>query len=235
MYATLLLASSLAVVAIAAAQEAPPDPAAKTAPAAPAVTVPIFANRTCPIMGKPASSSIFVDTTKGRIYVCCAPCIKKIRMDVDRAYKAAYPATRKARNPACPLSGRKIEPDSPVVALQGLEVSVCCSECVKSARASAQITLVKATQPKARDVGNLACPVTGEPADRNTLVLIGDDIVRLHSFDCIEAVRKAPFEVLKEARSIAERERKQEEDDSARAQAAVEEEKDVKEGPDDCP
>ena len=71
--------------------------------------VPRIANSTCPIMGKPASKLIHVDTRLGRIYVCCAPCIKKVRRDVERTYTAAYPTTKNAGNKVCPITKRKIE------------------------------------------------------------------------------------------------------------------------------
>jgi hypothetical protein len=54
----------------------------------------------------------------------------------------------------------------------------------------------------------MTCPVTGELADGGTIVLIGNDIVRLHSLACAEAVKLSPLKVLGEARKIAERDEK---------------------------
>jgi hypothetical protein len=178
----------------------PPAPGAN----APAVTVPTFANTTCPIMGKKASMKLFVDTPKGRIYMCCVKCAKEIRKDPDRAHAAAYPRIQKATNALCPVTLEAIpEKDAPVVVLQGYEIPLCCEECVEEARKNSQITLVKATNPKARDIGNLACPVTGKPVAPNAFALIGDDIVRLSSAECVETVKKDPAATLKKAKELA--------------------------------
>ncbi|MCK6461426.1 MAG: hypothetical protein L6Q95_16215 [Planctomycetes bacterium] len=171
---------------------------------APAVTVPTFANANCPIMGKKASLKLFVDTPKGRIYMCCVKCAKEIRKDPDRAHAAAYPKIEKATNTVCPVTGEKIpEKDVPTVVLQGYEIPLCCKDCEEDARKNSQITLVKATNPKAKDIGNQACPVTGKPVAPNAFVLIGDDIVRLSSPECVEAVKKDPAAALKKAKELA--------------------------------
>lgn len=192
----LFLCSSLA--AIAAGQDSKP---ASDVNAEPAVSVPAYTNANCPVMGKPASSKLFIDTEYGRIYVCCIPCNKKIRNDPAGTYKTAYPTTVKAGNTTCPVTNEKIEAGSPTVTLQGREVALCCADCVKPAKASAQITLVKALNPKARVIGNKTCPVTGEPVNANTVVLIGDDLVSLSSQKCIEEIQKAPRQVLEKAKA----------------------------------
>ncbi|HEX5136387.1 MAG TPA: hypothetical protein VFY93_05405 [Planctomycetota bacterium] len=179
------------------------EPSARGAEA-PAVTVPTFANANCPIMGKKASMKLFVDTPKGRIYMCCVKCAKEIRKDPDRAYAAAYPKVEKAKNAVCPITGEAIpEKDFPTVVLQGYEIPLCCQDCVEDARRNSQITLVKAANPKAKDVGNQACPITGKAVEPNAFVLIGDDIVRLSSPACVEAVKKDPAAALKKAKELA--------------------------------
>ncbi len=170
----------------------------------PAVAVPLFPNATCPIMGKRASTKLFVDTPKGRIYMCCVRCAAEIRKDPDRAHATAYPKVRKAANTVCPVTGEPIpEKDAPTVVLQGHEIPLCCKDCVEDARKNSQITLVKATNPEARDVNNPACPVTGKPVVPNVFVLIGDDIVRLSSPECVEAVKKDPAAALQKAKDLA--------------------------------
>ena len=193
----------LVAVALGAAGAQAGDPPAPGADA-PAVTVPTFANATCPIMGKKASLKLFVDTPKGRIYMCCVRCTKEIRKDPDHAHAAAYPRIQKATNTACPVTGDAIpEKDAPTVVLQGHEIPLCCKDCVEEAQRNSQITLVKATNPKAKDVGNQACPVTGKAVVANAFVLIGDDIVRLSSPECVEAVKKDPAAALKKAKELA--------------------------------
>src|SRR5690606_20401712 len=52
------------------AQDAP----AVEEPAPPRVRVPAYPNVACPIMGKPISARLFVDTELGRFWVCCKGC-----------------------------------------------------------------------------------------------------------------------------------------------------------------
>lgn len=170
---------------------------------APAVTVPAFSNATCPIMGKKASKKLLVDTPKGRIYVCCVACNKKIRQDPDRAHAAAHPNVKKAGNTLCPVTGEALPEDPPTVVLQGYEVSLCCKDCVKEAQAAAQIVLAKATNANVRDVGNKVCPVTDKPVANNTFCPVGDDLIRLSSPDCVEGVREDPVAALRKAKKLA--------------------------------
>ena len=95
------------------------------------VTTPIFSNSTCPIMGKPVSAKLFVETELGRIYMCCKGCTKKILNDASTAYKTAYPTTKKVLNKVCPIKGEKNDAKSPTVLIQGHEVRVCCKDCIK--------------------------------------------------------------------------------------------------------
>ena len=193
-----IVLAALSICALGARADDPP------AADAPAVSVPTFANATCPIMGKKASLKLFVDTPKGRIYMCCVKCAKEIRKDPDRAHAAAYPKVQKAANTACPVTGEATpEKDAPTVVLQGYEIPLCCKDCVEDARKHAQITLVKATNPKARDVANEACPITGKAVAPNVFALVGDEIVRLSSAECVEAVRKDPKGALAKAKELA--------------------------------
>lgn len=173
-----------------------------------AVTVPVFSNTTCPIMGKPISQKLFVDTERGRINICCKGCDKKIVKDVETAYKTAFPTVKKVANKACPITGRAITKDSPVVVVQGHEVSVCCKECPKKVQEEAPLVLAKVTNPKVIDVGNKTCPVTSKPVEKSVFCLIGDNLVRLSSPDCIEEVKKDPRGALAKAKEISAKEAK---------------------------
>src|SRR5204863_8542795 len=106
---------------------------------------------------------LFTDTEKGRIYVCCRPCVAKIKADPERAYAAAYPVVKKAGNTVDPLTGEAIGDKAVTITLQGYEIALAGPEDVKPARASAQIVLVKALDPKVVDVGNGTDPGTGAP------------------------------------------------------------------------
>lgn len=221
--ALVALAAVLLAAGTAAAQDKPHEqpPAADAAPAkddasgaattpAPAkpaeslaVSVPVVMNPNCPIMGKPASALLFTDTDRGRIYLCCAPCAKKVRKDPDRAYEAAFPTARKAGNTICPVTGGKVDAKSPTVLLQGVEVAVASEDAKKLAPAMAQIVLAKALDPAVRDVGNVNCPITGKPVAANLYCLVGKDLVRLSGAECVEEVRKDPARALAAARDDA--------------------------------
>jgi hypothetical protein len=203
--AVLLASTFLASAPAARADDAPkpaPAPAAKT----PVVSVPTFMNTTCPIMGKPASKALFTDTDFGRLYVCCPPCVAKIKADPERASKTAYPVVKKVGNTVDPVTGAKIG-DKPVfVTLQGYEIALASAGNVKAARANAQIVLVKATRPDVVDVGNRTDPITGKPVVDNAFVLIDKDLVRLSSPDVVEKVRLDPAKALEAAKEIAAKE-----------------------------
>jgi hypothetical protein len=176
------------------------DPAAATNSQ---VEVPTFANATCPIMGKPVSMQLFVDTELGRFYVCCKPCYKKVLADVRTAHKTAYPAVEKVQNTICPVSGAAIGADAVEVTLQGHRFSVCCEGCVADARRHSQITLLKLTRPGLTDVGNDTCPVAGTPVAPNAFVLVGDALVHLATPKGSSEVAKDPAALLAKAQAIA--------------------------------
>ncbi len=168
------------------------------------VSVPTYPNASCPIMGKPISSTLFTDTQYGRIYICCKACAKKIRQDPETAYKTAYPTTKKIKNPVCPIMGESNEGSDFVVLLQGHEIALCCDHCVAKAQANAQTTLVKALDSTVKDVGNETCPITGEAVASNAFCLIGDNLVHLSSPTCVDEVKKDPKGTLEKAKKIAE-------------------------------
>lgn len=208
-----LLASTLPVQADPPAQPpaAPPaqppagpaQPAQPAAPAQPAltVTVPTYINTTCPIMAKAASKAMFAETAKGRIYVCCPPCIAKILKDPEKAYAAAYPTTKKAGNKVCPVTDKPLEADAVTVILQGYEIGVC-KTCAAEANKNHQITLAKALDPKIVEVRNATCPVTSQPVAINAFCVIGNELVHLSSPKVVEDVKKDPAKYLKAAKDI---------------------------------
>ena len=177
--------------------------AQESRPAPLPVSVPTYENVNCPIMGKPSSTSLFVDTPKGRIYTCCPPCNAKIRKDPDFAHKAAYPKITKIENKVCPITGNAIPAGSPTLVLQGYEFSVCSMECVQAAQNHSQIVLTKLLKPEVRDLANTTCPLTGKKVENNAFVLIGNDLVHLSSTRCFEVVLRSPEETLRKAKASA--------------------------------
>jgi len=215
MLSSLLLPLGIVLLSgIALADDPAPTPAPPAAPSAPApapkpqpvVSVPTFENATCPIMGRPSSKVLFTDTAKGRIYVCCPPCIAKIKADPDRAYSTAYPTTRKAGNTVCPVTEQKIGDDAAVVVLQGYEIAAANKDAVGKAQANAQIVLTKVLKTDVVDIGNLTSPVSGKPVADNVFVLIDRDLVRLAAASEIEDVKRDPEKARKAAKDIAAKE-----------------------------
>ena len=176
------------------------DPAAA---AKPAVAGPTFANATCPIMGKPVSMPLFVDTELGRFHVCCKPCIKKVLADVPAAHKTAYPNVQEVSNAVCPVSGAPIDADAVAVTLQGHRLRLCCAACAPAARQHSQVTLVKATRANVVDAGNTTCPVTGKPVVANAFVVIDGTLVHLATPKAAADAAQDPAAVLAKAREIA--------------------------------
>ncbi len=190
----------VASIAIATADDPPVAPV----PAPPLeARVPVFANRNCPMMGKKASTALFVDTDMGRIYVCCMPCVEEILADTAAAHRAAYPVVKKLANAVGPISGKAIEKDSPRLVLQGFEFSLHSADLAPAARATSQVVLARLANPALRDVGNRRCPVTGGPVSVNSPVLIGDDLIHLAGKECVVAVKKDPAAMLARAKVIA--------------------------------
>ncbi len=167
-----------------------------------AVTVPLFNNVACPIMGKKISTRLYAETEKGRIYICCKSCIQDILADVETAYKTAYPENKKVGNAICPVSGEPIEKDSPSVILQGFEISISSLDHAAQARANAQAILTRLSDPEIVDLGNGACPVAGTVVAADTFVLIGKTMVRVSSLKILDTIKKDPASVLKKAQEI---------------------------------
>lgn len=164
------------------------------------VTTPTWPNTTCPIMGKPISMRLFVDTELGRFYVCCRPCNRKILRDTETAYMTAYPVNKEVLNKVCPVSGKPIPEKPTTIRLQGHEIALCSEECIPAARKHHQITLLKATDPKVIDIANKACPINGEEVDDNAFVLIGNNLVMLSSQAAAREVSKNPAKALATAK-----------------------------------
>lgn len=174
----------------------------------PTVEVPSYPNSTCPVMGKPVSLKLYVDTAYGRIYMCCAGCTKRIKADPEAAYKAAYPKVEKAANTNCPITGEAIKKGSPTVLLQGKEIALCCEDCIEKAKGEAQATLAKALNGKLKDVGNSICPVTDKEVQTNVIALVGESLVRLSSSDCVERLKEDPARYLAKAKESAAKDAK---------------------------
>lgn len=205
--AALTLTTSSALHADEPRPQPPAAPApAQPAPTQPAVTVPTYENKTCPIMGKPSSKALFTDTDFGRIYVCCMPCVPKIKADAERAAKAAYPVVKKVGNTVDPVTGTAVGEQPFLLTLQGYEIALASEQNAAKARANAQIVLTKALDAKVVDVGNATDPITGQPVADNLFVLVDKDLIRLSAATSVEKVKADPEAARKKAKEIAARE-----------------------------
>lgn len=166
------------------------------------VRVPIYPNKSCAIMGKRASKSLYVDTDYGRIYICCAPCVDEILPDPQSAHEITYPVVKDAKNTTCPLTGKSVGADSPKVLLQAYRVRLHAKELIPTARKRSQLVLALALDKTLSDVGNERCPLTGKPVG-NHIVAIGSRLVRLETDKLLKAVKKDPAGVLAKATAIA--------------------------------
>lgn len=191
-----LLLSAIAVTGATAVQASRPN-----------VVVPAFPNAVCPVMGKPASLKLFVDTPRGRIYVCCVSCNKKIRADPESMHKSAYPEIKKLDNVVCPVSGKKLLPDSPRMVLQRFEFGIFEPSLAKAAADDSQWILTHLTNPKATAIGNETCPVTGKPTEKLLIALVGDEVVRLSSMQCVEELKSDPERYVQKAKDIAKQQK----------------------------
>lgn len=199
----LLLALGLSMSAATLA----PRAASLEDPPLPRVRVPIYPNVACPIMGKPISTRLFVDTELGRFWVCCKGCDEDVLAHLEDAHRTAYPVVEKLQNRTCPVSGKPVpEQDAPRVVLQGFEFAVCCKGCVAKAREDSQVVLARLREPNLVDLGNRTCPVGGGPVDPRTFVVIDTTIVRLAHPRSVAAVEKDPDAVLAKARELRARE-----------------------------
>lgn len=179
------------------------DTPAVEEPAPPRVRVPAYPNVACPIMGKPISTRLFVDTEMGRFWVCCKGCDEDVLLYLADAHRTAYPVIEKVTNTVCPVTGKPIpEKDAPRLVLQGFEFSLCCASCVPKARADSQVVLAKLHEPKLVDLGNRTCPVSNEPVDARAFVVIDTTIVRISSAKHVLAVEEEPDKVLARAREL---------------------------------
>lgn len=189
-------------LAVSAAAFAPRGPASEDPPV-PRVRVPIYPNVACPIMGKPISTRLFVDTELGRFWVCCKGCDEDVLAHLEDAHRTAYPVVEKVANRVCPVSGKPVpEKDAPRVVLQGFDFALCCKACVAKAREDSQVVLARLREPQLTDLANRTCPVTAEPVDPRAFVVIDTTIVRLAHPRSVAAAEKEPDAVLDKARKL---------------------------------
>ena len=143
-------------------------------------TVSLSAQKTCPITGDPNDKdSKFVDADGYRIYYCCPGCAKTIKADPQKAIRTLLargeaPKTIAVTKPQtkCPIMGDEVNKKLYVDA-NGYRIYVCCSMCVREARADPEKTIKKilanGETPEPRPVLYVQskCPITGKSINKS--------------------------------------------------------------------
>lgn len=175
------------------------------APSGPVVDTPSYPNKFCPIMGKPVSARLFVDTAKGRFWVCCKSCYEEILADLEVAHQAAYPQVVALKLKVCPVTDAPL-PEQPYrVVVQGFDVPLCCKACEPDLLRDSQIHLALLANPKLVDLRNPRCPITNEAVTANNFCTIDGVLVRLSSMRVLEELKADAAKALAKARaSVAE-------------------------------
>lgn len=93
----------------------------------------------CPLMGEPVDFNVYSESDKGRVYFCCAGCIKKYEAKPEKyadAVKAQHEALHKlpAVQVSCPMSGEPIDPKT-TVEHAGHKIAFCCGKCADKFKA----------------------------------------------------------------------------------------------------
>ena len=105
---------------------------------------------TCPVSGQPAKEESKVEKDGKAIYFCCDGCPSKVEGDGAKKFTAQMNyqllETKQIKQVKCPLTGRKIDPETKTKIGKGaVEVAFCCKNCegkVKKAEPKEQVNLV---------------------------------------------------------------------------------------------
>jgi YHS domain-containing protein len=87
----------------------------------------------CPVggIGHEINKEVAVDFEGGKVHFCCDKCPAAFKKDTDKfAAHARHQllATGQIEQVACPLSGRKVNPEKKAE-VAGLEIAFCCENC----------------------------------------------------------------------------------------------------------
>lgn len=85
----------------------------------------------CPISGKSAINDAAVDYKGAKVFFCCNGCPAAFTKNPEKfAAKAneQMVGTGQAKQVACPISGRDVNPDM-MAELEGVKVQFCCAGC----------------------------------------------------------------------------------------------------------
>lgn len=165
------------------------------------------AQKTCPIMNKPVDATMKSTIVNNqRIFVCCPPCIEKIKNDpktavakVNANYQAFVSAQADgnsdelqiAAQKICPVSGDKLgSMGKPVKVKVGKEhVFVCCKECLAKKIELKHWKTIQDNLAKAQGI----CPIMKEPVDgSNKFTVVNGRKIFVCCPPCIEKIEAKP-------------------------------------------
>lgn len=169
------------------------------------------AQKTCPIMNKPVDATMKSTVVNNqRIFVCCPPCIEKIKKDSDSAiakvnsnYKAFVAAQANGDSDAlqvaaqeiCPVSGSKLgSMGEPVKVKVGKEhVFVCCKACLSKKIDLKHWKTIQENLAKAQGV----CPIMKESVDGSKkFAVVNGRKIFVCCPPCIEKIEAKPEDYL---------------------------------------
>jgi hypothetical protein len=196
-YAIVLLLASATVLA----QSGSPTET-KPSGKAPEVSVPSYANANCPLMSRTPKPDIFVESSHGRVWLCCKNCLAKAKKDAEGTYAKAYPTATKVANKTDPVNGKPVK-DGVTAVYQGYEIGLSDAANAKAVVANGDVYVTLLTKSGVKDVNNTKDPISGNAVADNLCVLVGDSLVRLSSADSVEGVKKDPAKALEAAKKTA--------------------------------
>jgi hypothetical protein len=168
------------------------------------VSVPTYGNETCPLMSKPVKPDLFVDSSHGRVFVCCKSCLARAKKDPDGTYAKAYPSAQKVGNKTDPIDGKPVK-DGTTVTYQGYEIGLSDAKHAKAVVANGDIHVTLLTKPGITDVRNTKDPITDKPVADNVFAVVGTSLIRLSSQESVEAVKKDPAKAIEKAQKSAKK------------------------------
>lgn len=129
---------------------------------------------TCPVSGKPAIESSYVEENGKKIYFCCQNCPKGYAKAPEKfANKARMQMleTEQIVQVACPISGHPVDPEA-VVEVGGMKVAMCCEKCVaKYEKASEEEKLAMLfAELESGFTMQIMCPVSNKPINPEAVV-----------------------------------------------------------------
>lgn len=170
---------------------------------APEVSVPSYGNASCPLMSRPVKPDVFVESSHGRVYLCCTKCLAKAKKDADGAYAKAYPTATKVGNKTDPIDGKPVK-DGVTAVYEGHEIGLSDASHAKTVVANGDVYLTVLTK-SAKDVNNAKDPTNDKPVTDNHFALVGDSVIRLSGPESVEALKKDPAKALEKALKSAKK------------------------------